>query len=88
MKDNAAQVFGSYTLKQVSMIESEYFVIRFDGDFFNEDGYYLFTMSQAKTIYRKLVADLSSVVHEGVKKDKELASEIMLGMVIEPVRYH
>jgi len=38
MKDNE-QIFGSYTIRQVSMIEAEYFVIRFDGDFFNEDGY-------------------------------------------------
>lgn len=70
------------------MIESEYFVIRFDGDFFNEDGYYLFTFSQAKTIYRKLAADLAEVVREGIKKDKELASDMLLGLVIEPVRYH
>lgn len=81
-------VFGTYTLKQISMIESQYFVVRFDGDYFNEDGYYLFTMPQAKEIYKKLVYDLSSVVQQGVQKDREYASDIILGMIIEPVRYH
>jgi hypothetical protein len=81
-------VFGSYTIKQVSMIESEYFVIRFDGDFFAEDGYMLFTMSQAKATYRNLVNDLSSVIKNGIQKDKEYALQLILGMVIEPVRYH
>lgn len=87
MKDNE-QIFGSYTLKQVSMIESEYFVIRFDGDFFNEDGYMLFTMSQAREIHKSLVSDLSSVIKNGIPKDKLYALELILGMVIEPVRYH
>ena len=80
--------FGNYTLKQISAIESEYFVVRFDGDFFNDEGYYLFTKSQAKTLYSRLVKDLASAIHHGVKKDRELAAEIMLEMVIEPVRYH
>lgn len=85
-KDNF--YFGSYTIKQISMIESEYFVIHFDGDFFNQEGYYLFTMSQAKKIYSGLIKDLVAVIHEGVQKDKDYAKEIMLGMIIEPVRYH
>lgn len=87
MTDNK-YVFGTYTLKQISLIESEYFVVRFDSDFFNQDGYYLFTKSQAKEIYKKLVYDLSSVVQQGIQKDREYASDIILGMIIEPVRYH
>jgi len=87
MKDNE-QIFGSYTIRQVSMIEAEYFVIRFDGDFFNEDGYMLFTMSQAKEIHKSLTSDLSSVIKNGIKKDKEYALQLLREMIIEPVRYH
>lgn len=70
------------------MIESEYFVIRFDSDFFNEDGYMLFTMLQAKAIHKSIVSDLSSVIKNGIQKDKEYALELLLGMIVEPVRYH
>jgi hypothetical protein len=45
-------------------------------------------MSQAKKIYSGLIKDLVAVIHEGVQKDKDYAKEIMLGMIIEPVRYH
>lgn len=80
--------FGTYTTKQISMIEGEYYTVRFDSDFFNEDGYYLFTKSQAKTIYDRLIKDLVVVVREGIKKDREYASDLIMEMVIEPVRYH
>ena len=70
------------------MIESEYFVIRLDGDFFNEDGYMLFTMLQAKAIHKSIISDLSSVIKNGIQKDKAYALELILGLVIEPVRYH
>ena len=87
MKNNKYP-FGTYTMKQISMIEADYYVIRFDGDYFNEDGYYLFTKSQANNIYAKLVKDLAAVVQQGIKKDREYAADIMLEMIIEPVRYH
>ena len=88
MADNNKYIFGSYTLKQISMIEADYYVVRFDSDFHNEEGYYLFTKSQANTIYSKLTKDLASVVQRGTQKDREYASEIILGMAVEPVRYH
>jgi hypothetical protein len=81
-------IFGTYTMKQISMIESDYYVIHFEGDFFNENGYYLFTQSQAKSIYTKLAKDLASVVQHGVQRDKVQAADLILGMTVEPVRYH
>ena len=70
------------------MIEADYYTVRFDSDFYNSDGYYLFTKSQANKIYSGLVKDLVGVIHQGTPKDKKYAKEIMLGMIVEPVRYH
>lgn len=78
----------TYTLDEVAHMESNYFVIRFGGDFTLDDEHYTFGKPEATVVYKKMFKDLVDIARNGSVKDSKYALDLMATMAIQPMRLH
>jgi hypothetical protein len=77
-----------YSEEEVKKMEMESYLLQFGGDFILEDKYYLFNKKDISKLYKKTLKRVTDIVNSGSEKDKKFALDLLLGLVIVPMRLH
>ena len=78
--------FKGFTLQEVKRAEQNSFVVRIGNDFYNNDGNFVFTQSQAEKHYETLLDNILYTIKNGNQKQKTAAEKCLLSLHIQALR--
>lgn len=80
--------FKGLTVEEVRRAEINTFVVLIGNDFYNKNGCFTFTLSQAEKHYEILLENILITLDEGTAKQKKAALSCLSRLHILPLRLH
>lgn len=82
------KIFRGYTEQEVLEMETGFYLFNFGGDFFTDNGHYLFTKKEISKIYRDTFKKVKNTIIDGSDKEKAYALDLIGKLIIQPMRLH
>lgn len=78
--------FIGLTTQEVNRAERDSFVIIIGNDFYNKDGEYVYSLSQAEKYYEILLENILYTIESGSAKQRNAAIKCLENLHIRPLR--
>ena len=73
---------------EILMAERNSFVVRIGNEFYNKDGEFIFTQSQAEKHYNILLYNIIKTIESGSERQKIAAEKCFVTLQVLPLRIH
>lgn len=80
--------YKGYSEDDVRRIEDNFFCLEVGGDYWCEEGFYLFTKKEVIKVYNKVLDNLNDLMRSDSDKDRAYAIDLLGRMYVRQIRLH